>query len=96
MTACTCKSCRPGRYVFMGVDLSGVPYDIDSSDDLEEMLRRRDVSMDNRRGRTVDYMVYDRDDQEAGYAEWCDTCPGDRWRGCFGVRQCDECEAVPA
>jgi hypothetical protein len=85
-----------GRYMLGGCDLSGSPYDIRSSDDLEALLHDRDASMDNRGHRTVTYFVYDREDGEAGYAEWCDTCPGDRWRGCFGVRQCDECEAVPA
>jgi hypothetical protein len=85
-----------GRYMLGGCDLSGSPYDIRSSDDLEALLHDRDASMDNRGHRTVTYFVYDREDGERGYADWCSECPTGRWRGTFDYN-CAECKAaVPA
>jgi hypothetical protein len=43
----------------------------------------------------VTYFVYDREDGEKGYADWCSECPTGRWRGTFDYN-CAECKAAVA
>lgn len=82
-----------GRYMLHSADCVG-DYPLKSSDDLEELLRERDLMLDQAVRRRRTYFVTDREDPEAGAAEWCGDCPRGRWRGTFGNQPCRDCSAV--
>lgn len=66
------------------VQRDGVPREMRDFDVLEDALRERDAVTGYR---NAHYCVFDADDAERGYADWCEECGV---RGAFG-HECQSC-----